>query len=142
MADNTIWLVLAAFVCCLVIMAIVSSLVYVFASKEENKPVSTAVTPVTKAAEVAAPPAGGCPSTPYTYCSTDRIKKVYIISGCGPSSQLVNKLVREGKISGEDDVKVVNCSINRDVCTAAGIRSYPSVICENTPTNIYQGYCE
>jgi hypothetical protein len=28
------------------------------------------------------------------------------------------------------------------VCTAAGIRSYPSVICENTPLNIYQGFCE
>ena len=149
--DNLILLVVAAFVCCLIILAIVSSVVYVFASKEEKKKEeepTPATTPVTRAAAPEAPeappaePAPGCPTVPYTYCSADRISKVYIVSGCGPSNQLVNKLTREGKISGESDPKVVNCSQNRDVCTAAGILSYPSVICENTPTNIYQGYCE
>lgn len=126
---------IAGVVCCLIILAVVSVLVYLFAKKEEKKEEEE------EEEEPPSPPAEGCPSVPYTYCSTDTIDKVYIVSGCGPSSQLITKLTNEGKISGENDPKVINCSQNQDVCTAAGIRSYPSVICENTPSDIYQGYC-
>lgn len=125
---------IAGVVCCLIILAVVSVLVYLFAKKEEKEEEE-------EEEEPAPTPAEGCPSVPYTYCSTDTIDKVYIVSGCGPSSQLITKLTNEGKISGENDPKVINCSQNQDVCTAAGIRSYPSIICENTPSDIYQGYC-
>lgn len=134
---------IAGVVCCLIILAVVSVLVYLFAKKEEKKKEEEEEepAPTPRLAVEPSPPAEGCPSVPYTYCSTDTIDKVYIVSGCGPSSQLITKLTNEGKISGENDPKVINCSENQDVCTAAGIRSYPSIICENTPSDIYQGYC-
>lgn len=131
----------------LIILSAISVLVYIFATKEEKKTTTAVVapkeeekTPVTPAAREE--PAAGCPSVPYTYCSSDTIKNVYIASSCGPSSRLVEKLTSEGKITGEDDPKVINCSENQDLCTAAGIKSYPSIICENSPSNIYQGYCK
>ena len=137
----------------LIILSAISVLVYIFATKEEKKTTAVVVpkkeerTPVTPAARVSEEeekekPADGCPSVPYTYCSSDTIKNVYIASSCGPSSRLVEKLTSEGKITGEDDPKVINCSENQDLCTAAGIKSYPSIICENSPSNIYQGYCK
>lgn len=106
------------------------------------KPSKTTVIETPPAAPPPAPPpAGGCPSSPYTYCSTDTIKNVYYVNGCGPSTSLINKLISEKKITGLDDPKLINCSENKDLCTAAGIRSYPSVICSNTPKSVYEGYC-
>ena len=102
-------------------------------------------TPVEKCPSIKPPeesPRGNCPSAPYNYCSMDNIEKVYIVSGCTPSANLIRKLTTEGKITGEDDPKVVKCCKNPDVCAAAGIKSYPSVICSNAPTTVYQGYCD
>lgn len=122
----------------LIILLLILSSIFATAQKttttkpEEKKITTTTIAPAGR---------GGCPATPYTYCSSDTIQKVYISSGCTPSAEIIRKLVQEGKISGESDPKVVNCSKNPELCTAAGIRSYPSVICESTPTNIYEGYC-
>ena len=88
-------------------------------------------------------PVGGsnCPASPYSYCSSDTIKNIYIVSGCAPSANLIRKLVAEGKITGEDDPKVIKCCKNPELCTAASIQSYPSVICESAPKTVYEGYC-
>lgn len=106
------------------------------AKKEEEPPVEKERCP-----SVTEQPATGCPSNPYTYCSSDNISKVYIVSGCAPSANLIKKLTAEGKITGEDDPKVIKCCKNPELCTAAGIRSYPSIICANAPTSVYEGYC-
>ncbi len=144
----------AGFVSSLIILAVVSVIVYLFATKKKEETPAPEPEPApepaqqTRAAVVEECPQSEptpkttCPYSPYTYCSTDSIKNVYVISGCGPSTNLLTKLTREGKISGVNDPKVIYCCKNPDVCTEAGIRSYPSVICENTPSDIYQGYCE
>lgn len=123
-----------------VVLLLVIIILLTSKSKKDEQPEERVSTPITPS-QGAARTTGGCPSSPYTYCSSDTINKIYIVDGCGPSNNLVEKLVREGKISGRNDPKVVNCSKNIDVCTAAGIRSYPSVKCDNAPSNIYEGFC-
>lgn len=154
--DDEIILIVGGIFGVLIILAVVSILIYIFATREEKtkkeeepepaiavaQPRATGGGAARTAGEEPSAPASGCPSVPYTYCSRDTIKNVYIVSGCGPSSRLIEKLTTEGKITGEDDPKVINCSQNSDLCTAAEIQSYPSVICENSPSDIYQGYCE
>jgi hypothetical protein len=131
----------------IIFILIIIVFLFFFFSTSKKKAVVTSSSPSvpsTKTVEETPPTppsAGGCPATPYTYCSTDTIQNVYISSGCTPSSQLVRKLISEGKLTGEDDPKIINCSENPDLCTAAGIRSYPSVICGNAPTSVYEGYC-
>lgn len=117
----------------IIVILILLCLFYFFMKPPKTKVIETP--------PAAPPPTGGCPSSPYTYCSADTIEKVYYVNGCGPSTSLINKLIKENKITGMDDPKLINCSENKDVCTAAGIRSYPSVICSNAPTNVYEGYC-
>lgn len=106
--------------------------VFLFMGKEDSSK---------KLIETPPPATVGCPTAPYNYCSTDNIQKVYYVNGCGPSTSLINKLTSEGKITGLNDPKLINCSENPDLCTAAKIKSYPSVICSNAPTSIYEGYC-
>lgn len=86
-------------------------------------------------------PGGGCPlnGPPYTYCSTDTIDKIYIVESCPASKRLVTKLINEGKLTGEDDPKIVRCCKKPDLCP--GIRKYPSVTCKADPLLIYEGYC-
>ena len=80
-----------------------------------------------------------CPSSPYKYCSTDTIEKIYVVDGCPASKRLLGKLMQEEKITGEDDPKVVKCCKRPDLCP--GIRKYPSVSCKADPLLIYEGYC-
>ena len=151
--DEDILLIVGVIGGVLIILSAISILIYLFATREEKKTVEekpaarTVEEPPREPAartveEPPREPAAGCPSLPYTYCSRDTIKNVYIVSGCGPSSRIIDKLTNEGKITGENDPKVINCSQNQVLCTAAGITSYPAVICENSPSDIYQGYCE
>ncbi len=145
--DDDILLIVGGIGGVLIILSAISILIYIFAKTETPEVKTTEVQrPAAPAArtleETPRAPATGCPSLPYTYCSRDTIKNVYIVSGCPPSSRLIEKLIAEGKISGYNDPKVINCSQNQVLCTGAGIKSYPSVICENSPSDIYQGYCE
>ena len=139
--DEDILLIVGVIGGVLIILSAISILIYLFATREEKKTVEEKPAART-VEEPPREPAAGCPSLPYTYCSRDTIKNVYIVSGCGPSSRIIDKLTNEGKITGENDPKVINCSQNQVLCTAAGITSYPAVICENSPSDIYQGYCE
>lgn len=84
-------------------------------------------------------PGGGCPAGPYTYCSTDTIEKVYTVETCPASKRLVAKLIREGKLTGEDDPKIVKCCKKPDLCP--GIRKYPTISCTADPLLYYEGYC-
>ena len=122
----------------IIILILIIVLAYFLTRPEKKKTPEVKTTPAARTEEK---PTGNCPSSPYMYCSSDTIKKIYISSGCSPSSSLIRKLVAEGKITGENDPKVVNCSNNPDLCTAASIRSYPSVICESAPNSVYEGYC-
>lgn len=85
-------------------------------------------------------PGGGCPAGgPYSYCSTDTIEKVYTVGTCSASKRLVDKLIREGKLTGENDPKIVKCCKNPDLCP--GIRKFPTVSCTADPLLYYEGYC-
>lgn len=82
-----------------------------------------------------------CPLRSYGYCDEygSTIEQVYITSSCGASTNLVNKLISEGKLSGFDDPKIIKCCQNPEVCIAANITKYPTVICSND-THI-RGFC-
>lgn len=82
-----------------------------------------------------------CPLKPYPYCPKDKIDNVYIVKSCGPSSKILRKLIDEGKLTGYDDPKIIDCGANPGVCAAAGIRSYPTVAC-NGKTVMYEGFCD
>lgn len=82
----------------------------------------------------------GCPSTRYEYCNPSSVDKVYIISTCKASSDLVKKFITEGKLSGYDDERIIKCCKDPDRCRADNIKSFPTVICSDNDT-IISGYC-
>ena len=88
----------------------------------------------------ASPTAGnGCPTYPYNYCETASIEKVYVTSSCKASDDLIKKLISEKKLYNTDDARIVKCCKNPEVCNAAGVRGYPTVVCSGN-INI-TGFC-
>lgn len=120
----------------------VDGIIVATAKKEEEE--APPVPPAAVKADVAESKETGnprCPLKPYPYCPKEKIDNVYIVKSCGPSSKILRKLIDEGKLTGYDDPKIIDCGANPSVCAAAGVRSYPTVAC-NGKTTMYEGFCD
>lgn len=76
----------------------------------------------------------------YPYCDiyNSNITKIYVADGCSASTKLLNKLIKEGKLTGMNDDKIINCTSNPELCSK--ITNYPTVDCSNDKGFI--GYCD
>jgi hypothetical protein len=100
--------------------------------------------PIVEGADSPLPPptSGACPQNPYPYCDIEGdISKVYITLNCHASTELVKKLITEGKLSGHDDPKIIKCCKDPGTCRAAGISAFPTVICSGYSGRTIQGFC-
>lgn len=86
-------------------------------------------------------PSGCTAGGGHQYCTSNgqNITKVYVTMGCPASTNLLKKLVDEGKLSGYDDDRIIKCCETPDVCRTAGITGYPTIDCGDG-TGI-QGFC-
>lgn len=84
-----------------------------------------------------------CPSSPYNYCSGGgNIDKIFVNPSCPSCSSLIQKLENENIITGYEDSKVINCSLNAELCTS--VKATPTVVCKPDAANIVnvvEGYC-
>lgn len=78
--------------------------------------------------------------TQYPYCDiyNSNITRIYVADGCSASTKLLNKLIKEGKLSGMSDSKIINCTSNPELCSK--ITNYPTIDCSNDKGFI--GYCD
>lgn len=76
----------------------------------------------------------------YPYCDiyNSNITKIYVADGCSASTKLLNKLIKEGKLTGMNDAKIINCTSTPELCSK--ITNYPTVDCSNDKGFI--GYCD